>query len=125
MFSHENEIAIMITDSSEDNIDEVARYVAMSKEGYNLAFITNTGSSAGCPQGLTCALEQLGNTLLAGYDQVLREELPLFERFSLEEYQLLRPTINSRHQKVVKHFRVIIDNELFQGGEEDKAIHGD
>ena len=99
MFSHENEVAIMITDSTGDNSEEVAKYVAMASEGYNLAFISNTGSTE-CPQGLGCALEQLGDILLAGYDQVLREEMPLFERFSLEEYQLLRPTIQSRHQMV-------------------------
>ena len=99
MLTHENEVAIMITDTAENINADVTRYVSMAKEGYNLAFITNTGST-GCPQGLDCALEQLGNILLAGYDNVLREEIPLFRRFSLEEYQLLRPTINSRHQKV-------------------------
>ena len=107
MFTPENEIAYVITDTSRDDSDDVEQFIDMAEEGFNLAFIYNMSSvtDTDCPGGLSCLVDDLGNTLRAGYDKTLKTELPLFEEFSLEEFELMRPSINNRHIQVARDMK--------------------
>ena len=60
------------------------KYSVFIREGYNLAFIYNTsvaGAEPGqCEQGVRCLAASLGATLARGWDNTLREEMPLFKK---------------------------------------------
>ena len=75
-------------------------YIDMAEEGFNLAFIYNTSSTSDdqdCDQGLSCSARDLGNILVAGYDEALKDDMLLFENSeSLEEFEFMRPSIKSR-----------------------------
>ena len=112
MFSSDAEVAFIITDTDKDNHD-VDMYIDMAEEGFNLAFIYNTSSTNDeeCDQGLRCSARDLGNILVAGYDKALMNEMPLFEEFSLEEFELMRPSIMSRHIDVARDMKEYMETQ--------------
>ena len=72
-----------------------------------------------CEQGVRCLAASLGSTLARGWDSTLRGEMPLFKKvsnkiifiksftefyycqYSVEEWQLVRPSLATRHARVV------------------------
>jgi len=82
----------------------------MAEEGYNLAFIFNSGS-AECPRGLSCISSDLGNIIVAGFEKTLKTELPLYEKYSLEEFELLRQSLHERHIQVVRDMKEYMETK--------------
>ena len=75
-----------------------------------MAFIYNVSESdpgVVCDQGILCTLGELGEALMRGFDEALKEELQLFAKYSLDEFDVLRPTIRERYNHVavgMKHW---------------------
>ena len=119
MLTHENEVAIMITDTTENINAEVSRFVSMAKEGYNLAFIYNNGDTQGsdCTGGLSCMVGDIGNIIVAGYEASLASEMDLMQSLSEPEFQLLRPKVHDRHILVSFNSKVclpIMNNTVYK-----------
>ena len=97
----------------------------MAEEGYNLAFIFNSGTGAGdCPRGLSCISSDLGNIIVAGFEKTLKTELPLYEKYSLEEFELLRQSLHERHIQVRPQHCDLCQNIFCQGCQRHEGIHG-
>ena len=75
-----------------------------------MAFIYNVSESDArvvCDQGILCTLGELGEALMRGFDEALKEELQLFAKYSLDEFDVLRPRIRERYNHVavgMKHW---------------------
>ena len=101
LFTLDTEVVCVITDTHKDDND-VKPFIDMAEEGYNLAFIFNSGTGAGdCPRGLSCISSDLGNIIVAGFEKTLKTEMPLYEKYSLEEFELLRQSLHERHIQVL------------------------
>ena len=107
MFKMTNQFAYIVTDTNSRDFDMMP-YFAMAKEGFNLAFVYNMSNSqpgANCPSGVQCIAEEIGNIIGSGFEMTLREEIPLFQQYALEEFQLLRDRTWERHRNVIVNFK--------------------
>ena len=95
LFHVDSQWVYVVTDTRRGAAD-VTPFLQMGEDGYNLAFVYNTSREAGagaCPGGLVCLLEQ-GVELLAGaMEKVLLEELETFDEVSIEEWEIIMPTL--------------------------------
>ena len=112
MFKMTNQFSYIVTDTNSRDFDMMP-YFAMAKEGFNLAFIYNMSNSqpgANCPSGVQCIAEEIGNILGSGFEMTLRLEIPLFQQYSLEEFNLMRDRPSERHRKVISNFKSYMEN---------------
>ena len=112
MFQMTNQFAYIVTDTNSRDFD-MTPYFARAQEGFNLAFIYNMSNSqpgANCPGGVQCVAEEIGNILGSGFEMTLRLEIPLFEEYALEEFNLLRDKPWERHEKVIRNFKTYMEN---------------
>ena len=78
-------------------------------EGHNLAIIYNVSDTGDCDQGLLCILQQLGPAVMGGFDAALQGELQLLAKHSLEEFDVLRPTIRERYNQVARDMKTWLE----------------
>ena len=109
----DNEFAFIITDTHSNDMD-ISPFFNYAKEGNNLAFIYNSSiknPSSACPWGLSCIANEIGGALVGGFDGALIAELPLFAEYSIDEFDVLRPSIRERYNKVAREVKTWLENK--------------
>lgn len=76
-----------------------------------MAIISNVSDPEGCDGGLQCVLQQLGPAVLGGYDAALQGELQLLAKHSLEEFDVLRPSIRERYNQVARDMKTWLETQ--------------
>jgi hypothetical protein len=115
LFHLDSEWVYMVTDSARGGAN-MAPYLATAQDGYNLAFIYNTslsGEGAGgrsCHGGLVCLLEQAVEQLARSMEQVLEVELKTFDEVSIEEWEIIMPSLQVQ-SIVIYYFVFCIDQQ--------------
>jgi hypothetical protein len=85
----------MVTDTRRGAAN-VTSFLQMGKDGYNLAFVYNTSlaeGGGGCQGGLTCLLEEMVQLMAGSIEEVLLKELETFDEVSIEEWEIIMPSL--------------------------------
>lgn len=80
MFCIESQFVYVVTNTHSMDFD-MAPFINMAHDGYNLAFLFNTSYSQDnliCPTGLACLATEISEVLAIGMEKTLKEEMKTF-----------------------------------------------
>lgn len=109
-FNYESQWVFLVTDTDSLSFD-MSDYISMAEDGYNLGFVYNTSiSKAGsvCPSGLECLIDSSITYLAKSYEQVLAKELEIFDQVSIEEWEIIMPTLAERSAAALEAIKEMI-----------------